>query len=174
MLTKAQQKAIDNLSYAYSRLEKASEDALGVDWIRDYQRKLQYLEAQAIAYEKQAQAERSKGKAADKEKVKDYLDSARDARDKIVDMYGTLSEKMFGTNLASAAQEFANAWIEAKLSFASTADAMSDKFEKMMQNMVVNSVMAKVVQQRLAGVFKTIEGMSEDIVTGKQIGRAHV
>lgn len=125
----AQQKAIDKLSYAYSRLEKASEDALGVDWIRDYQSKLQYLEAQAIAYEKKAQEERSKGWLANKEKVKEYEDAARDARDKIVDMYGSLSEYMLDTSLTSAAKEFASAWLDAKLSFANTADAMSDKFE---------------------------------------------
>ena len=152
---------LDSLSYAYDRLQKAQEKAFGSDYISNYRRQLENLEAQQEAYLKQSELERSKGKKADEKKIKEYEEQARDAADAIKDMYGSLSENFLGSDLTSAARDFASAWIDAYKEFSNTTDAMKAKFQDMIQNMVVESLLAKVMEKALEPVFTMIDEMQE-------------
>lgn len=152
---------LDSLSYAYDRLQNAQEKAFGTEYIQNYQRQLENLEAQQEAYLKQANLERSKGKKADEDKIKEYEEQARDAADAIKDMYGSLSENFLGSDLTSAARNFASAWIDAYKEFSNTTDAMKEKFQDMVQNMVVESLLAKVMEKALEPVFTMIDEMQE-------------
>lgn len=156
-----QQELLDNLSYSYDRLQKSAEKAFGTDYIQNYNRQLENLEAQQEAYLAQADAERSKGKKADEDKIKDYEKQARDTADEIKDMYGSLSEHFLGTDLTSAARDFASAWIDAYKEFSNTTDAMKQKFQDMIQNMVVESLLAKVMEKALEPVFAMIDEMGD-------------
>ena len=157
----ALQDKLDNLEYAYERLGQAAERAFGTEYIQNYQRQLANLEAQVEAYEKQLSLERSKGKKADEEKIKEYQNQIRDTKDAIEDMYGTLSEHFLGQDLASAARDFASAWIDAYKSFSNTTDAMKEKFEEMIQNMLVESLIAKVMERALEPVFDMVDSMQD-------------
>lgn len=156
-----QQELLDNLSYSYDRLQKSAERAFGTEYIQNYQRQLTNLEAQVEAYEKQLDAERSKGKKADEDKIKEYGNQIRDTKDAIEDMYGSLSEHFLGTDLTSAARDFASAWIDAYKEFANTTDAMKEKFHDMIQNMIVESLIAKVMERALEPVFTMVDNMGD-------------
>lgn len=156
-----QQELLDNLAYSYERLEKAQEKSFGSEYISNYKRQLENLQAQQDAYLAQADAERSKGKKADEDKIKDYEDQARDTVDAIEDMYGSLSTHFLGTDLTSAARDFASAWIDAYKEFSNTTDAMKAKFQDMIQNMIVESLLAKVMEKALEPVFTMIDEMQE-------------
>ena len=153
---------LDNLSYAYERLEKAQEKAFGSEYIDVYHQKLANLQAQYDAYRKQLDAEQSKGKKADDAKINEYEDSMKKTADAIKDMQTQLSEHLLGTDLASAARDFASAWIDAYKDFSSTTDAMKDKFQDMIQNMIVESFAAKVMESALDPIFTKIDEMSKD------------
>lgn len=155
----ALQDKLDKLEYAYERLGQAAERAFGTEYIQNYQRQLDNLGAQVEAYEEQLSLERSKGKKADEEKIKEYEDKVRDTTDAIKDMYGTLSGHFLGQDLASAARDFASAWIDAYKSFSNTTDAMKEKFEEMIQNMLVESLLAKVMERALKPVFDMVDSM---------------
>lgn len=157
-----QKELLEGLEYAYERLEKAQDKALGSDYISNYEKRLKNLQAQQKAYLKQAEAERSKGKKADKDKIKEYENAARDTADSIKDMQSELQEYFLGTDLTSAARDFANAWIEAYKEFGSTTDAMGEKFRDMVQNMVVESLAGKIMQQLLKPVFDAVDSYSKD------------
>ena len=152
---------LDNLEYAYDRLQKSAERAFGTEYIQNYERQLKNLEAQQEAYLKQAELERSKGKKADENKIKEYEEQARDTADAIKDMYGSLSEHFLGTDLTSAARDFASAWIDAYKEFANTTDAMKAKFQDMIQNMIVESLIAKVMERALKPVFDMVDEMGD-------------
>ena len=157
-----QSRRIKDLEYAYNRLGVALEESFGSDYIANYNQQLVVLRAQAEAYRKQAEAERSKGKKADEETARGYEDSAKQVEDTIKDMMDQVSEFMSGTNLTSAAREFAQAWIEAYKEFGSTTDAMKEKFNDMIENMVVNSLAARLIQSILKPVFDAIDTASAD------------
>ena len=156
-----QQKILDNLSIAYEKLEKEANDTFGSDRIKNYNDRLAILQAQQEAYQKQAKQERDKGKAADEAKVEAYENSYREATDNIKDMQSELSEHFLGTDLTSAARDFATAWIDAYKEFSNTTDAMKAKFQDMIQNMIVESLLAKVMEKALEPVFTMIDEMQE-------------
>ena len=165
-----QQEIVENLSSAYNRLEKAMSDSFGSDYVYNYQEQMNNLEQQAIAYEKMAEAERAKGKSSDSDKVSEYMKQADEVREKMDDMKHQLSEFFTGTDLTSAAKDFAQAWIDAYRSFGSTTTAMKDKFKDMIDNMIVNSVAGQAMQKLLQPIFnaiddyaKTPEGLAEHI-----------
>lgn len=159
---KKQKKILEQLEYSYNRLGVAADKALGADWIDNFNKQKRVLERQKVAYEKMAAAERSKGKDEDKAKTQEYLNAAQDIRDQIEDLEGQVAAQMIGTDLTSAARDFAQAWIDAYKEFSSTSDAMKQKFQEMMQSFVVNSVLAQVMQKALEPVFNLIDDMSTE------------
>lgn len=159
---KRQQELLDQLEYTYGRLEKAADKLFGADYLNNYNQQLKVLQAQQTAYLKQAEAERSKGKKADKDKIKEYENQARETADAIKELQDDLVAQIVGTDVASAARDFANAWLDAYLSFGSTTDAIKEKFDDMIKNMIVNMVLAQVVKRALEPIFKMIDDLAAD------------
>ena len=159
---KHQQDLIDSLGKSYEKLEKQIEKTFGSDYLKNYNDRLANLYAQQEAYLKQAEAERSKGKKEDEAKTQGYLDSASDVAEQIADIQAEVSERFSGTDLASAARDFAQSWIDAYKEFGSTTDAMKEKFHDMIQNMVVESIAGRMMQQLLQPVFDAIDDYSRD------------
>lgn len=157
-----QRELLEQLDYAYGRMEDAAESLFGRDYLDNYNQRLKTLLAQQQAYLKQAEAERSKGKKKDKERIKEYEEQARETADKIEELQNDLSAQIVGTDVASAARDFANAWLEAYLSFGSTTDAIKGKFDDMVKNMVVNMILARVVQAALQPIFDIIDDLAKD------------
>lgn len=157
-----QQQTVDALEKSYKRLEKAMEDSFGSDYIYNYQEQMKNLQAQADAYQKMADAERSKGRKADDDKIKEYEDNMDDILEKMDDMKHQLSEFFSGTDLTSAAEDFAKSWIDAYREFSSTTSAMKEKFKEMIDNMIIKSVAGQIMQKILKPVFDAIETYSED------------
>lgn len=157
-----QARLIKELEYSYSRLEKAMSKTFGSDYISNYNQQIATLQAQADAYRNQAELEEDKGKKSDEDKVREYLNSAREVEDQINDMKSQLSEFFTETDLTSAAKDFAQSWIEAYKEFGSTTDSIKQKFNDMIQNMVVNSLAAQLIQSILRPVFDAIDMASKD------------
>lgn len=156
-----QQRLIDDLEYSYGRLEKAMESAFGSDYISNYTKQLDELNAKQKAYQDQADLESGKGKKADPDKIKEYQQAAKETGDEIADLRGQLAKYFSGTDLTSAAKEFSDAWIDAYKEFGNTTDAMKEKFQDMVQNMIQSSVGAKIMQTILQPLFDQIDAMAE-------------
>lgn len=153
---------LEDLDRAYQQLEKSAEDAFGTEYLDNYQDRLTKLYAMQAAYQAQADAERNKDKKADEEAIKEYDTQAQEVADQIAEMYGEISERLTGTDLGSAARDFADAWLEAYKSFGNTSDAIGQKFREMIDNMVAESVIAGVMKTALKPVFDLIDGMTAD------------
>lgn len=156
---KRQQELLEQLEYTYGRLEKAADSLFGADYISNYNAQMKNLQAQQTAYLRMAEAERSKGKDADDAKIAEYTNAARDAADKIQDMRNELTSKFLGTDRASAAREFAESWLEAKATFASTTDAIQSKYKDMLKSMIVEGAAAKVIDNILAPMWDNMNAM---------------
>lgn len=165
-----QQEIVEDLTSSYKRLEKALNDSFGSDYVYNYTEQMKVLELQAIAYQRMADAEREKGKSADSKKAREYEKQADEILQQMDDMKHQLSEFFTGTDLTSAAKDFAQAWIDAYREFSSTTSAMKDKFKEMIDNMVVNSLAGQVMQNILKPVFDAIDEYSKDgALTEKEI-----
>ena len=149
-----QQELLEQLEYTYSRLQEASDKLFGVDYINNYNQQIENLRAQETAYLKQAQAERSKGKKKDKEKIKEFEEAARETADKIKELEDDLVAHFTGQGHADAARQFAESWLEAKLSFANTKDAIKSDYQDLMKSMIVEGAAAKVIDNILEPMWK--------------------
>lgn len=159
---KEQTRLIEDLGYAYGRLEAAKDSALGSEYIQNYRQRTEALLAEQQAYLKQAELERAKGKKADSEKVREYEQQARDAADKVKDSLTELQDHIAGTDITSAARDFASAWLDAYKDFSSTTDAMQEKFADMIQNMIVEGLAAELVRNVLQPIYDSIGTAAED------------
>ena len=167
-----QEKLLHSLEYTYDRLEKAQEKLFGTEHIVNYRQQIANLQAQAEAYRKQAEAERSKGKKADKDAIQDYEDSYKEAMDEIQDRAKELQEYLLGSDITSAARDWANAWLEARWAFEDTTEAMKEKFADMVQNMIVESMAAKLMEDLLTPIYDEIDKATKDNqVTADEIAR---
>lgn len=159
---KEQTRLIEDLGYAYGRLEAAKDSALGSEYIQNYRQRTQTLLAEQQAYLKQAELERAKGKKADSEKVREYEQQARETADKVKDSLTELQDHIAGTDITSAARDFASAWLDAYKDFSSTTDAMQDKFADMIQNMIVEGLAAELVRNVLDPIYRSIGTAAEE------------
>lgn len=159
---KRQQELLKQLEYAYGRLEKAADKLFGRDYISNYNSQMANLKAQQAAYLKQAEAEASKGKKKDKETYEGYLNSARETADKIRELQDDMTSRMLGTDRSSAAKEFAQSWLEAKSTFASTSDAIKSKYKEMIKSMVIEGAAAKLIDSILAPMWKQVQSLLEN------------
>ena len=158
----AQEDILHNLEKEYDRLEDSIQNAFGSEYIYNYNEQMENLRAQEEAYRKQAELEESKGKKKDEDKVNEYLESADEIAYKIKQAESQLAEFFAGTDLTSAATDFAQAWIDAYQQFSSTSTAMKEKFKEMIDNMVINSLAAAVMQKLLEPVFDKINELAKD------------
>lgn len=157
-----QAEILEQLEYTYDRLQKAQEKLFGSEYIQNYNQQLDALNAKAEAYRKQMEAEQSKGKKKDKDKVKEYEEAWRDTMDDIYGMQTELQDYLLGTDLTSAARDFANSWLEARWAFEDTTEAMREKFADMVQNMIVESMAAQLMEGILDPIYKEIKTATAD------------
>ena len=167
---KSYDKHIKELERHLDRLQEIQEQMLGSEWIANQNRQIDDLKAKIKDIDGKIAAERNqKKKDIDEDKIADWEDEKREAEKQIRELSAAITKEMSGTDLTSAAKEFAEAWLDAYLEFGNTADAIKEKFKDMMKNMVVNSVLARIVQQKLKPIFDYIDNQLYD-ENGNMIG----
>ena len=170
-----QEKIIAELERSYKKLQEASEKAFGVDWLKAQEAELKNLKALQIAYEKQAQAERDKGKDKDEEKLLEYENNAKDVADRIAAYQDNLIKKFTGTDLTSFASDLAKAYLDAYIAIgrqgAITTDELKNQWRSLVKNMVVESFVASAIQGAFQQTFEDITKLYENskIPTAEEI-----
>lgn len=158
---KRQQKLLEQLQYTYSRLEYTSGKLFGKEYVNNYQQQIKNLQAQQQAYLKQAEAERSKGKKKDGDKIKEYENAARDTADEIKKMQDELVAHFTGSSKTDVARQMAKSWIEARASMSDTFAAIKGDYQDLIKNMIVEGAAAKVIENALTPVWDSMDKMLE-------------
>ena len=156
---KRQGELIDQLTYAYGRLEEAADKVFGREYVSNYSRQLEVLRAQQAAYLKQAEAERSKGKKKDKDKIKEYEEQARETADRIKELQDDLVAHFTGQSRTDAARQMAKSWIDARASMSDTFAAIKGDYQDLIKNMLVEGAAARVIENALSKVWDDMETM---------------
>ena len=152
-----QEKIIHDLDRAYQKLEKSAEKLFGDAFLNNYEQQQKNLQAQIEATQKQLDAERAKGKSADKEKVQEYEDTLDDLQQKSDELRESLGEHFLGESLESAARSFADSWLEAYEQFGDTRKALEDSMHDMMMNLIKEAVFGAVMKTALEPLYDYLE-----------------
>lgn len=156
-----QAKKVENLEYEYSRLSAAMDKAFGNDYVYDYNKQRDVLQAKIEAYNRQAELEESKGKKADKQKAQDYRDQARDVADEIVELKDQASSFFAGSDLASAAESFADAWLSAYQEFGDTSTAIEERMTEMVQNIMKKAALSGIAESILGNWYSSLSDVTD-------------
>lgn len=164
-----QDKIIQSLEHSYDRLGRAIERSFGTDYIYNYSESMEILIAQQEAYLKQAEiqaevaqnASRQADREAAAEQEKQLRQRAADVGNEINNLREKMQEFYAGTSLTSAAEEFADAWLEAYRQFGNTSDAIKEKMEDMINNLIVKASLAKVAERVLKPFFIALTTAAE-------------
>lgn len=160
-----QERTVNRLEAAYKRLDNAIQDAFGSEYIALYNQQLELLYAEADAINEKIEATKENLKYTKKDSRKkelqdqllDYQSDLDELDKRIADMQKDFQNFFTGTDITSAAREFAKAWIDAYKSFGNTTAAMKEKFREMIENMVTSSLAAEIVKVALQDVFNEID-----------------
>lgn len=154
-------KLVEDLQRAYEKLEKAIDDAYTIDTLnKSYDNAEKNLIAQNESLQRMIDAEDAKKKT-DKDKIKEWQNQIEENNDKILELQQAQLEKLggfgSGANIASAAEEFASAWMEAYRETGSGLDALNEKWDEFINNIIVKQLSLRGAQKLLEPVMKLID-----------------
>lgn len=157
---------IENLQRSYEKLEKAIEDAYSIDTYKEAnEQAIANLEDQNEALQSAINAERDKKKT-DNDRIKEWEEQYQENLEKIQELNEEFLEGLggFGSaeNIKSAAQEFADAWLDAYLETGDGLDALNEKWDEFIKNVVAKQLMLKGTEKFLEPAMNMLDEMLAD------------
>lgn len=155
------QKAIDKLKDAYDDLKEAMDNAYDIAKLGKYtDDMIKNLELQNQNLQSMIAAERAK-KDTDDEKIKEWQKQI-DANNKAIkEAEETLTEQLggFGTkaNYKSAAEAFADAWVDAYNEGSDALEALNDKFDEYFNNLLKKQLMARAAAKFIQPILDAVD-----------------
>ena len=155
------QKSIEKLQDAYNDLKEAMDEAFDISMLAKYNNEMiKNLKAQNANLEAMIKAESSKKKK-DKDKIEEYRKQIKENEKAIKEAEESLTEQLGGfgskSNYKSAAEAFAQAWVDAFKEGSDALDALNKKFDEYIKNLVVKQAATRLVGKMMEPVFKAID-----------------
>ena len=155
-----QERAVNALQYAYNKLKKSMENAYKIEDIVQYNKELKNnLALQAESYRQMLKAEESR-KHPDESKKQEYRQQIESIEETIKEVGETIQEQLGGigeSNYKSAAEAFAQTWVEAFNEGSDALDALNTKFDEYIQNLIVKQATQRVVGKMMEPLFQMID-----------------
>lgn len=144
---------VDNLAYAYDKLEKAIEDAYSFNTLDAAQEEaLGNIDSQIAAYERMIALEKDK-KDTDDERLKEWSRTIDDLYQQREDLQNQILEDLGGfgsaSNFKSQAEQFVDAWLSAYQETGQGLEGLKEEFDSFFQNLFVKQATMKLVDATL-------------------------
>ena len=154
---KKHQEAIAELERAYTQLSWAIDKALGGDVYKNQQAAIRNMKEQQEHLRASWEAEESKKKT-DDGKVQDYKDQYAELERQIADMYDEISNDLLQTTAGDFASQLADNLTTAFKAGEDSAKAFEQCVNDVLQNIIVNQLKKKFLEQQLQGALDQLEG----------------
>lgn len=160
------QKSIEKLQDAYNDLKEAMDEAFDISMLAKYNNEMiKNLKAQNANLEAMIKAESSKKKK-DKDKIAEYQKQIKENEKAIKEAEESLTEQLGGfgskSNYKSAAEAFAQAWVDAFEEGSDALDALNNKFNEYVKNLIVKQATTRLVGKMIEPILKAVdEAVSE-------------
>ena len=160
------QKSIEKLQDAYNNLKEAMDEAFDISMLAKYNNEMvKNLKTQNAHLEAMIKAESSKKKK-DKDKIAEYQKQIKENEKAIKEAEESLTEQLGGfgskSNYKSAAEAFAQAWVDAFGEGSDALDALNNKFNEYIKNLIVKQATTRLVGKMIEPILKAVdEAVSE-------------
>lgn len=154
-------KLVNRLSMAYQHLARKIENAYTIDTLNmSYKNAEENIKQQMESTQRMIDAERGK-KDQDDEQIAEWQDQILQYQEQLEDLKAQKLQELggfgSGSAMADAAQEFASAWMEAYMETGDGLDALNDKWDEFIQNIVVKQLALRGVTKFLEPIMKQID-----------------
>ena len=155
-------KAVEDLQRAYEKLGKDIEKAYAIDTLNASNENAQRnIEQQIQSYERMIAAEEDKKKT-DNDRIKEWRNTIEDLREEQANLRNKQTEELggFGSeqNIKSAAQDFADAWLDAYRETGDGLSALTDKWDEYINNVIAKQLMLKGTEKFLKPIMDMMDG----------------
>lgn len=152
---------VENLQHAYEDLEQAQADAWSITDLDEYTEKLKKnLEMQNANLRAMIAAEEDKKKT-DNDRIKEWQQQIEENEKAIKEAQESLVESLGGfgseANYKSAAQSFADAWVDAFNEGSDTLAALEDQFDELFENILKKQVSTRVADKIVNSLLKPLD-----------------
>ena len=154
---KAHQEAIDKLKTAYTQLAWEIDKALGGDVYTGQKQAIRNMQEQQEHLRQSWEAEISKKKT-DWDRVDDFKEQYAELERQIADMYDEISNNLLQTTATDFATQLADGLTTAFKAGEDSAKAFEDTVNQVLQNIIVNQLKKKFLEQQLQGALDQLEG----------------
>lgn len=154
---KKHQEAISQLEKAYTQLSWDIDKALGGDVYKNQQAAIRNMKEQQEHLRASWEAEISKKKT-DWDRVDDFKEQYAELERQIADMYDEISNDLLQTTASDFATQLADGLTTAFKAGEDSAKAFEDTVNTVLQNIVVNQLKKKFLEQQLQGALDQLEG----------------
>lgn len=154
---------VSQLSMAYEDLERAVQKSLGTAETEARRAAIANKEMQLAELERQMTLEKSKrSKDRDDDAIKQYEETIHSLRNEIEDLKDDVVNNLFGEDVKSAAEAFVDAWVQAWRAGETTIDAMKEKMDEMVYNLVKKAMTSKIVEGLLNPIYNELDRMTKE------------
>jgi len=155
------QDEVDLLAEKFDNLKEAMDNAWTTDSLVKYKNAAeQNIDAQIANYKAMIAAEKAKKKT-DDDKIKEYQKTIRELQETRQELQESALEAAggFGSdeNIQSAAQEFADAWVDAYNEGEDALDALNDKWDEYVTNLIKKQAMLRVVGAAIEPLLEKVD-----------------
>lgn len=154
---------VRQLNMAYKELDAVVNNAMGAQELQARREQIQNKQRQVEELQRQMQLEKSKrSKDRDDDKIKEYQESIQDLELEISELKKDVVANLLGSDIKDAAEQFVSTWVDAWRQGGDTMDALNEKFDDMIDNMIAKSVASYLVSKRLQKIFDEVDKLTDE------------
>lgn len=147
------QEQVDTLETSYEDLDRAIEKAYSSDASKLIEQQNTLLEQQKVLIEQQIREEQDK-KDTDDERIKEWQDKLHEIDIAIADNKEKMLDAIFGEDVQTAIDRFAEAWAEALASGKKSVNSLKDAIKDMAKNSVMEQIKQYISNEGMMDVIR--------------------
>nr|DAQ19271.1 MAG TPA: Tape measure domain protein [Caudoviricetes sp.] len=154
---------VRQLNMGYKELDAVVNNAMGAQELQARREQIQNKQKQVEELQRQMQLEQSKrSKDRDDDKIKEYQESIQDLELEIADLKKDVVANLLGSDIKDASEQFVSTWVDAWRQGGDTMEALNEKFDDMIDNMIAKSVASYLVSKRLQKIFDEVDKLTDE------------
>lgn len=155
---KNSERAVKDLENAYKRLEYAVEHSMGAAETQARRAAIANKQLQLVELQRQLELEKSrKKKNQDIDRIKELEGSVIDAENDLKNLKDDVMNTLLGSDIKSAAEEFVDTWVQAWREGETTLDAIEEKMDDMIFNLIKKAATSKIVGNLLQPLYDMVD-----------------
>ena len=152
---------VRQLNMAYKELDAVVNNAMGAQELQARREQIQNKQMEVEELQRQMQLEQSKrSKDRDDDKIKEYQETIQDLELEIAELKKDVVANLLGSDIKDAAEQFVSTWVDAWRQGGDTMEALNEKFDDMIDNMIAKSVASYLVSKRLQKIFDEVDKLT--------------